>query len=196
MKTGDQMKKRLFAAAVVGALLTTSSVAAQAVKLAPANPQPSAGALSKGLAVKYARIPNAVRELAGAEKALKKAKRGKPIAGLTYDDTDGKVLTSDSYEKVAAGISGYIKFPKAGTYTLDFLNNDGLQLWIGGQEVALYDGIHACGYSGEIEVVVPSAGYYELKANYFQRKGTSCLMMEWGPDSDGLELVTNDVFFH
>lgn len=190
------MDKRIFAGVVAGAILVASGVMAQTVKLSPANPQPSAGALSKGLAVKYARIPNAVRELAGAERALKKAKPGTPLVGLTYEDTDGKVLTSDSYEKIAADISGYIKFPNAGTYTLDFLNNDGLQLWIGGKEVALYDGIHACGYSGEIEVSVPSAGYYELKANYFQRKGTSCLMMEWGPDSDGLELVSNDVFFH
>ena len=190
------MKNCLLGAVALGALLCASQVAAQSVKLSPASPQPSAGSLSKGLAVKYARLPSSVRELAGAEKALKKAKPGKPLVGLTYEDTDGKVLTSDSYEKIAADISGYIKFSKAGTYTLDFLNNDGLQLWIGGQEVALYDGIHACGYSGEIEVSVPKAGYYELKANYFQRKGTSCLLMEWGPDSDGLELVTNDVFFH
>jgi hypothetical protein len=62
--------------------------------------------------------------------------------------------------------------------------------------VGFYDGIHPCGYVGEIEVNVPSAGYYPLEATYFQRKGTACLMMEWGPDSDGLELVTSDVFFH
>lgn len=190
------MKFGILGAVLLGAVLGATQVVAQAVTLTPANPQPSAGALSSGLAVKYARIPSAVRELEGAVRALKKAKPGKPLVGLTYEDTDGKVLTSDSYEKVAADISGYIKFPRAGQYTLDFLNNDGLQLWIGGQEVALYDGIHACGYSGEIEVSVPTAGYYELKANYFQRKGTSCLLMEWGPDSDGLELVTNDVFFH
>lgn len=191
------MKHLLAAAALTAASLAPASAWAQAVTLSPADPQPSAGSLAQGLAVSYARIPSAVRELAGAERALKKnAKPGAPLAGLTYEDTDKTVLTSESYEKVAADISGYIKFEKAGTYTLDFLNNDGLELHIGGQQVALYDGIHACGYSGEIEVNVPKAGYYPLKATFFQRKGTSCLMMEWGPDSDGLEMVTNDVFFY
>ena len=99
-------------------------------------------------------------------------------------------------ERVAAGISGYIHFKSAGNFTLDFLANDGLQITIGGQEVGFYDGIHPCGYVGEIKVNVPSAGYYPLDATYFQRKGTACLMMEWGPESDGLELVTREVFFH
>jgi hypothetical protein len=188
------MKRTMIAALSVMAMLGAGQAFAQAVTLTPANPQPSA--LSPGLAVKYARIPSAVRELEGAERALKKAKPGKPLVGLTYDDTDGKVLTSDSFEKVAAEISGYIKFPKAGKYTLDFLNNDGMRLSIGGKQVALYDGIHACGYAGEIDVNVPSAGYYALEATYFQRKGTSCLLMEWGPNSDSLELVSNSVFFH
>lgn len=188
------MKKTMITAFSVIAILAASQAWAQAVKLTPASPQPSA--LSPGLAVKYARIPSAVRELEGAERALKKGKPGKPLVGLTYEDTDGKVLTSDSFEKIAAEITGYIKFPRAGTYTLDFLNNDGMRMAIGGKQVALYDGIHACGYAGEIEVNVPSAGYYAIEATYFQRKGTSCLLMEWGSSSDDLELVTNDVFFH
>ena len=124
--------------------------------------------------------------------------RGFPIAGLNYEDTEEgeQVLTSEQSERVAASISGYIHFKIAGTYTMDFLANDGLQIAIGGQEVGFYDGIHSCGYVGEIEVNVPTAGYYPLEATYFQRKGTACLMMEWGPESDGLELVTSDVFFH
>lgn len=191
------MKHVMIAAALLAGTFAVTQAEAQSVTLTPASPQPSAGSLKAGLAVNYARIPSAVRELEGARKALKKSGRpGKPLAGLTYDDTDGKVLTSDSYEKVAADISGYIKFDRAGTYTLDFLNNDGLVLSMGGQQVALYDGIHSCGYAGEIDVNVPQAGYYPIEATFFQRKGTSCLMMEWGPDSDGLEMVTNDVFFH
>ena len=191
------MIRTIYAAVFAAAVMSPLAAIAQTVTLSPANPQPSAGALSPGLAVSYARMPSAVRELAGAAKALQKgAKPGKPLAGLSYDDTDQKVLTSDSYEKIAADISGYIKFDRAGTYMLEFLNNDGLELSIGGQQVALYDGIHACGYAGEIEVNVPQAGYYPLKATYFQRKGTACLMMEWGPDSDGLEMVPNSAFFH
>ena len=176
-----------------------SLVHGQAVTLQPASPQPSKRELSPGLAVNYAIISSDVRTIEQAKTSLKKyGQRGFPIAGLNYEDTEEgeQVLTSEQSERVAASISGYIHFKIAGTYTMDFLANDGLQIAIGGQEVGFYDGIHSCGYVGEIEVNVPTAGYYPLEATYFQRKGTACLMMEWGPESDGLELVTSDVFFH
>lgn len=193
------MKNLVTAAAFCMALAVPHLASAQAITLDPASPQPGKGALAQGLAVTYAVIPSKVRTVELAKASLKKrGEPGPPIAGLTYEDTQegDKVLTSDRREKVAADISGYIHFKSAGTYTLDFLANDGLEIAIGGQEVGFYDGVHPCGYVGEIEVNIPTAGYYTVEATYFQRKGTACLMMEWGPDSDGLELVTSDVFFH
>lgn len=174
------------------------AVTAQTLTLEPASPQPASADLSPGLAVIYA-YPLDVRTVADAKRALERGpKPGKPLAGLSYDDNTAgdPTLTSDKAEKLAAGISGFIKFDQAGTYTLDFLNNDGLEIFIGGQEVGFYDEVHACGYAGEVEVTVPSAGYYPLEATYFQRKGTACLMMEWGPDSDGLALVPDSAFYH
>ncbi|MEE4186868.1 MAG: PA14 domain-containing protein [Roseobacter sp.] len=191
------MNKFLIAIAMSSALLAPTFASAEAITLAPADPQPSG--LAQGLAVTYAVIPSNVRSVELARDSLeKRGTPGTPIDGLTYEDTaeGDRVLTSDRREKVAAAITGYIRFEAAGTYVLDFLANDGLQIAIGGQEVGFYDGIHPCGYVGEIEVNVPEAGYYPVEATYFQRKGTACLMMEWGPDSDGLELVTKDVFFH
>lgn len=186
-------------AAVAALVMSPLSVSAEILRLEPANPQPSASALANGLAVTYVQIPSDVRNLELTKKALaKRGEPGTPIDGLTYDDTAAgqTVLTSERTEKVGAEITGYIKFDAPGTYTLDFLTNDGLEIMIGGQLVGLYDGIHACGYAGEVDVEVPKAGFYPLQATYFQRKGTACLMMEWGPDSDGLDLVTKDAFFH
>ncbi|WP_195820317.1 PA14 domain-containing protein [Roseobacter sp. MH60115] len=174
------------------------SALAAPVQLNPANPQPAASSLTPGLAVLYA-FPGDVRTVKDAQNALKrKSVAGAPLAGLSYDDNSegDPTLTSDKATKVAAAISGYIKFDTPGTYVLDFLNNDGLEISIGGQVVGDYDEVHSCGYAGEIEVAVPKAGYYPLEATYFQRKGTACLMMEWGPDSDGLELVPDSAFFH
>lgn len=187
--------KVALAAAVILAPLTAQ---AQVLALSPADPQPSASSLSPGLAVTYA-YPSEVKNLAQARRALKKwGEPGEPLAGLAYDDTnEGDItLTSKQAMKVAAGITGYIKFDAPGTYTLDFLNNDGLEISIGGQTVGDYDEVHACGYAGEVEVSVPKAGFYPLEASYFQRKGTACLMMEWGPDSDGLDIVPDSAFFH
>ena len=193
------MKDLLTATAFCFALYVPNLAYGQAISLQPASSQPSKGELSQGLSVKYAVISSKVRTLEEAKTSLKKhGKRGLPIVGLAYEDTEEgeQVLTSELSEQVAADISGYIQFKSAGNYTLDFLANDGLQIEIGGHEVGYYDGIHPCGYVGEIEVNIPSADYYPVHATYFQRKGTACLMMEWGPDCDGLELTTNDVFFH
>lgn len=191
------MNFTLKSAAVALALLTPSFAWSDILQLSPANPQPSAGSLKSGLAVKYA-FKNHGSSLVDAKSVLKKAKPGTALVGLSYDDTEAgdNVLTTDSSEKIAAAISGYIKFPSAGTYMLEFLSNDGLEISIGGHQVGRYDGIHACGYVGEQEVQVPKAGYYPLEATYFQRKGTACLLMEWGPDSDGLVQVPDSAFFH
>lgn len=193
------MKHLIIAAAVAVAALTPVISWAQSVTLTPANPQPSAASLTPGLAVKYASLSSDTRDLARAARAIdRKAKPGTPLRGLSYDDTNegDPTLTSGKATFVGAEITGYIKFDSPGTYTLDFLNNDGLIMNIGGQQVARYDGVHACGYAGEIEVNVPQAGFYALQATYFQRKGTACLMMEWGASSDDLDFVPDSAFFH
>lgn len=147
--------------------------------LTPANPQPTN--LNQGLAVSYA-YPADVKKLSQAAKYAKGAKPGTPLAGMDYIDTaDGdKTLTSDKAHHVVADISGYVRFDEAGTYTIDFLSNDGLQVTIGGQEVAFFDGRHPCEASDPATVNVPSAGWYALSALYFQRAGSACLHMRAG----------------
>lgn len=176
------------------AILPVSALAAP-LELQPADPQPSG--LKQGLAVTYA-YPTDVKTLAAARSALDgRPKQGAPLAGLSYNDTnDGdKVLTAQFSKHVAADISGYIKFDAPGIYTLNFMTNDGLEAWIGGQEVAYYDDRTPCGPTGEIEVSVPTAGWYPIQALYFQRLATACLMMEWGTGG-GLSQVPNAAFGH
>lgn len=153
-----------------------------------ADPQPDE--LKPGLAVKYAK--GSVRSLAEAVAYIDETVAGEPLTGLDYRDTeDGEpTLTSGMAHKVIADISGYVKFDEPGTYVIDFLSNDGLQMEIGGQEVVYLDGTHPCEASEPVEAVVPEAGWYALKALYFQRKGTACLHMRagigeanWMPDA-------------
>jgi hypothetical protein len=160
----------LLAFPVIGAPLT----------LTPADPQPKESRLDQGLAVSYA-YPGEVRSIEAAKSALGSARKGGPLKGLSYaDNSEGDLtLTSRKAQKVAASISGYIKFPEAGTFELEVISNDGVAVSIGGQQVAFYDGIHGCESDGVQEVVVPVAGWYALEATYFQRKGTACLMMDW-----------------
>lgn len=184
-------------AAPLLALMLAAPAFAAPLKLAPANPQPDAGALAPGLAVSYA-YPKEVRNLADAAAALNsKARPGPTLRGLSYqDNAEGDLtLTARTGQRVAAAISGFIKFDAPGTYAVNVISNDGIVAHIGGQQVAFYDEIHACEPAGAQEVEVPQAGWYAIEATYFQRKGTACLMMDWGKGGS-MAPVPDSAFAH
>ena len=178
--------------AILGALAICGAAHAETLTLEPADPQPTD--LKAGLAVKYAK--GSVRTLAEAAEYLDEATPGEPLEGLDWRDTaEGDlVMTSSRAEKLVAGISGYVRFDEPGTYLIDFLSNDGLQMTIGGQEVVFFDGVHACEESEIAEVEVPVAGWYALEGLYFQRKGTACLHMRAGINEP--DWMSNDAFGH
>lgn len=177
------------------ALIAGAAVAAP-LKLQPASPQPSPKA---GLDVKYAwegNPPRKIQNLSKVDHLLKKAKAGPPLKGLDYRDTeDGDpVLTFGKAYNVAADISGYIRFDSAGVYELETWSNDGLEAWVGGQQIGYVNGRQPCEANQRTEVEVPQAGWYALKIKYFQKYGSSCLMMKWGKQGERFTWTPNDVF--
>jgi len=178
--------------ALLTALLLAVPAFAAPLELTPADPQPTN--LKPGLAVSYAKAN--VRTLSAAAKAAESAKPGKPLEGLDYWDTEEgmETLTSGQAEKIVAVIEGYVRFDAPGTYTIDFLSNDGLRMSIGGQEVVAFDGVHPCEESGAVEAVVPVAGWYALEGLYFQRKGSACLHMRAGMGEP--DWMPNEAFGH
>ena len=185
------------AALTAAALCLPVSLMAAPLQLTPADPQPNEGKLKPGLAVTYA-YPDDVKTLADARDALNnRSKAGPALRGLSYaDNKEGEpTMTAQFSTNVAADISGYIRFDAPGTYTVNFLSNDGIEARIGGQEVAYFDERHPCEPAGAVEVAVPEAGWYAVEALYFQRRGTACLMMQWSVGG-GLGQVPDDAFRH
>lgn len=167
------------------------------LKLTPANPQP--GNLKSGLSVTYGYAADGkhIKFLSDARAMLKSgAERGKPLRGLDYRDTNigERILTAKRDENVAALISGYIRFDKPGIYKIEFFTNDGLSASISGQRVGHFDGRQTCDSTFRTKVDVPSAGWYDFNALYFNRLNTSCLMMRWAPDGSPMKWVPNNVF--
>jgi hypothetical protein len=176
--------------------LCAGAVVAGPLKLKPANPQP--GSVSDGLAVDYA-FPDDVKSLRDAYIALGiGAQPGEPLVDFDYlsSESEPYALTSGQEARVAARIKGYLRFDAPGTYTLDIYSNDGLELSIGGREVAKVDEKRGCDPIGAVEVSVPDAGWYELEALYWQRKGGSCLIVEWAEDGGELKTVPATAFGH
>lgn len=170
-----------------------TSLPAEVLKLTPADPQPES--LSPGLAVSYA-YPKDVKTLEQAAKAAKSAEPGAPLAGLDHpDNTDGDMtLTSTKAYKVVAQINGYVQFEEPGTYTIEFVSNDGVQAHIGGQEVVFFDGRHPCEPGEPVQAEVPVAGWYDIDVLYFQRKGSACLSMLAGIGEP--DWMPNEAFGH
>lgn len=176
------------------AALSASAALAAPLKLEPANPQPSG--LRPGLAVKYALPEGQIKTMSQADEFLKSAKPGKPLAGLDYWDTEEgePTLTSGKAWWVAADISGYVRFDAPGTYVIDFLTNDGLRMFIGGKKVMFWDKRTACEPTNAVEVEVPVAGWYPLRAQFFQNQGTACLHMRAGPKGSKVDWMPNAAF--
>ena len=182
--------------ALAAAMALIAGVAMSApLKLQPASPQPSPKA---GLDVKYVGngTQRKIRDLGQAKQMLSKAKPGQPLRGLDYRDTNKgeKVLTFSDPYNVAAEITGYMRFDSPGVYELETWSNDGIEAWVGGQQIGYVRGIQGCEANQLTEVEVPQAGWYPLKIIYFQKLGTSCLMMKSGKQGERITWTPNEVF--
>lgn len=190
------MKSILTSILAAAALICATAATAAPLKLKPADPQPSA--LRNGLSVRYA-YPEDIKSVSEARAALKAgSEAGPPLKGLDYRDTnEGDItLTSKRAMVVAARIKGYVRFDAPGTYDIDFLTNDGLDIMIGGQRVGYFEGRVPCTNTVITEVEVPVAGWYPLSAVYYQRLMTSCLHMRKGPVGGSLNWMPNSAFGH
>ncbi|WP_424832568.1 PA14 domain-containing protein [Ruegeria sp.] len=177
--------------------LVAGAVFAAPLKLQPANPQPSSP--KAGLDVKYAwegNPPRKIQTVAKAKQMMSKAQPGQPLRGLDYRDTDegDPVLTFNEAFNVAAEVTGYIRFDAPGIYELETWSNDGIDAWVGGQQIGYFNGRQGCEANQRTEVEVPQAGWYPLKINYFQKYGTSCLMMKSGKQGERFTWTPNEVF--
>lgn len=193
---GGIRMRRLFIGVIAAlGMMGATVVSAGTIDVTPANPQPSG--VKAGLKVSYFTGDRQVRSLSAAKSRLKQSsKPGKPLKGFNYPDggKNAAVLTSGIPELVVANISGYIKFDAPGVYDMEFFSNDGLQVWIGGKSVAKLDAVTPCASAGRPKVNVPSAGWYELKAIYFQKEGTACLESEWKKPGGSVQLIPNSAF--
>lgn len=185
---------------VLTAALAVSLVAAAAVSAAPQlKPASKQSGMKSGLSVRYAwagNPPSRIQSISEAISMLGSAKSGAPLRGLDYRDTNegDPVLTHKQHYNVAADISGYIRFDSPGVYELETWSNDGIDARIGGQSVGRVDGRQGCEANQRVTVEVPQAGWYDLRIRYFQKYGTSCLMMKWGRQGQGMQWVPNSAF--
>ncbi len=174
----------------------------------PTNPPPTMSSLQPGLTVKYLDLnpyegsgPNKLRHL----KKVPDAKTldelgysGKPITQLAHRaDRGGHVFNSGLNRLVAAQMRGLIHFAQTGAYTLKAESNDGIRIFLDGQMIIDDPGMHGDRFSSPVTLDIREPGWYTVLVRYFQRKGTSALLLYWKKPGDSkFEIMPAEAYGH
>lgn len=112
---------------------------------------------------------------------------GKPVLALdNHGNSAKKVLTTNHAKLVGAILSGFIKFPEAGTYQFSMRTNDGTRVLIDGKTILEDPEPHADHDAGPAAVTVATAGWHPIKIYYYQLRGSWTLRVNWsGPGLAG-----------
>ena len=178
--------KRWKNSGIVAALIAIWPIATATTIAAPklADPQPVASDLEPGLAVRYyARKFNHIRELIDWE-GYKDGSVGPPLPLLDYKTGTGEVLTSGKENLVGARITGLIHMAEPGSYTFAVNSNDGVRIWVGGDQILDDPDVHADRFSDPAWVTIEEAGWYPITVLYFEKKNTSTLQLYWLKPTD------------
>jgi len=122
---------------------------------------------------------------------------GEPIPQLDNQFGIGKVFGSGTNRGIGIRMRGALHFPAPGTYTFQALSNDGIMMYLGDTLVVNDPTQHSDQLSKESSIQIPAAGWYPLRIDYFQRKGTAALKLYWKtPGSDAMSVVPASVYGH
>lgn len=113
------------------------------------------------------------------------------VGEINYANGSGSFWDGGATDTFGAKITGDITVEEGGVYDFYVGGDDGVVLYINGEEVVDNDGEHGFRTrTGEIEL---EPGTHEIEVRYFENYGRAGLKLEWeGPDTNGRELVQAD----
>jgi len=179
----------------LAALICVSTPALGEVK--PVAPQPAPDSLADGLGVTYYyQTFRTIRQLIEGIGYLK-PDPGTPLPNVDYKVGEGAVLTSTSHNYVGAHIVGLIELAAPGSYEFEVTSNDGVRLTLGGEMIFDDPDVHSDWTSEPIVVPVGTPGWYPIEILYFEKQGTSTLIMRWKPPGAAdFEVIPAAAFKH
>ncbi len=141
--------------------------------------------LEPGLSVVYVHgFWRNLYQMPSEERARKSGFQGEPIPNLNHRFGEGPVFASGRAKGVGLYLDGFIKFEKPGNYEFQANTNDGFRLTVNGEKIIEDSIFHSDRLSKTETVKVNEAGWYPLKIQYFQRKGTATIELYWKRPGD------------
>jgi hypothetical protein len=177
---------------------TASGDPAGGARLAPLVPQPAEGSLEPGLAVKYYKYNFRSAEKKNQNYELKhisdmpdvqtmdeKGYPGAPITRLAHRaDRNVEVFNSGLGRLVCAQMRGLIHFAQTGEYKLKAEINDGIRIFLDARLIISDPQWGSDRFSSPSTLDIREPGWYPVLVRYFQRKGTSALLLYWKKPGD------------
>lgn len=181
-------------------ILTLSACVQQPTSstLSPLAPEMSS-TLQPGLLPRYFAkfLGRNIGELPDDDTGRYKTRLGEPIPKLDNQFGRGEVFGSGSNRGVGIRMRGFLHFPVPGAYTFQALSNDGIKMYVSEMLVVNDPVQHSDQLSPEATVTIPAAGWYPLRIDYFQRKGTAALKLSWKtPEKSTMEVVPASAYAH
>lgn len=167
--------------------------------LSPLNPQPESDALVPGLSVVYfySYFARHLNPLTKYKVSNKKGRPGQPIPFLNHQFGKSEVFHSGTNRGVAMRMHGLMRFVESGAYTFIALSNDGLRVYISGQMIIDDPTQHSDRYAIRAVARITDPGWYPVKVEYFQRKGTAAIGLFWRrPGAGSFEPVPAEAYAH
>lgn len=122
---------------------------------------------------------------------------GEPILELNNQFGRGEVFGSGTNRGIGIRMRGLFYFPESGDYSFQALSNDGIKMFFG-EHLVLNDPVQHSDQLSDIGTIhIPRSGWYPVRLDYFQRKGTAALKLYWQmPGMDSLEVVPTSSYAH
>ena len=107
---------------------------------------------------------------------------------INYQNSAGSFWEGGSTDTFAARATGSINVETGGVYSFRISSDDGSELFINGEPVVNFDGLHA--YQSETGEIKLPPGEHSVEVRYFENHGHAGLKLEYeGPDTSGFETV-------
>lgn len=118
---------------------------------------------------------------------------------INFGDMDGKLMVQTG-KADAAGVSwtGRIQVPETGDYTFYGFADNGIRLWVNGEQLIDYwDGGSWDVLQTSKKVHLEAGVYYEFRADYFEYEGGSHVKMSWSNDQSITEkqVIPDNAFY-
>ena len=125
-------------------------------------------------------------------------KIGSPISVLSHRfGAEDMIFDTGVSRGIGIQMNGFLKFSEAGKYGMLALSNDGIRVEICRKMILTDPDVHSDRLSPPVLIDIPNPGWYPILIQYFQRKGTAAIEMQWKlPGKTEFSVIPAEAYAH